>query len=124
MQSFAHVGLLKLRGKSQYNLELDGIHGDIPFVSANRSSRFLRYSISSTISLTTPSNFLISVSSPDRDSWFAIALTSGCEPGGMARIQICLLIVDGLCANVDVKVDSARHVVGHVNLDVCYGCRI
>jgi len=49
---------------------------DVRFVSANRSSRFLRYSISSTISLTTPSNFLISVSSPDKDSWFAIALSS------------------------------------------------
>lgn len=44
------------------------------FVLAKRSSRFLRYPISSTISFTKPSNLRISVSRPDKDSWFAMAL--------------------------------------------------
>jgi len=45
-------------------------------VPVKRSSRFLRYPISSTISLTIPSSLRISVSSPERDSWLAMALGS------------------------------------------------
>lgn len=43
-------------------------------VDWKRSSRFLRYPSSSTISFTIPSSLRISVSRAESDSWFAIAL--------------------------------------------------
>jgi len=47
---------------------------DSPFVSRILISLLCKYPNSSTISLVTASNFLISTSRIDRDSWFAIAL--------------------------------------------------
>lgn len=44
------------------------------FVAWKRSSRAFKYSISSTISFTIPSNLRISVSSAESDSWLAMAL--------------------------------------------------
>lgn len=61
-------------GKSVRKQTFGGKRHSVLLVEVKRVSRFLRYSISSTISFTTPSSFRISVSRLDSDSWFAMAL--------------------------------------------------